>query len=52
MEFGVLFTAQPNPIEEPHSHRDVHVRTTDEVVARDKAMRSRELFAERVAAAA
>ena len=32
MEFGVLFTSHPNPKEEPYPHRDVHARTTDEIL--------------------
>lgn len=36
MEFGVLFTSHPNPKEEPYPHRDVHARTTDEVVQAER----------------
>jgi alkanesulfonate monooxygenase SsuD/methylene tetrahydromethanopterin reductase-like flavin-dependent oxidoreductase (luciferase family) len=36
MEFGVLFTSHPNPIEEPYPHRDVHARTTDEVLEAER----------------
>ena len=36
MEFGVLFTSHPNPKEEPYPHRDVHARTTDEVVEAER----------------
>ena len=37
MEFGVLFTSYPNPEEEPYPHRDVHARTTDEIVEAERA---------------
>jgi alkanesulfonate monooxygenase SsuD/methylene tetrahydromethanopterin reductase-like flavin-dependent oxidoreductase (luciferase family) len=36
MEFGVLFTSHPNPNEEPYPHRDVHARTTDEIVEAER----------------
>ena len=36
MEFGVLFTSHPNPKEEPYPHRDVHTRTTDEVLEAER----------------
>ena len=36
MEFGVLFTSHPNPEEEPYPHRDVHARTTDELVEAER----------------
>ena len=36
MEFGVLFTSHPNPKEEPYPHRDVHARTTDEIVEAER----------------
>ena len=36
MEFGVLFTSHPNPQEEPYPHRDVHARTTDEIVEAER----------------
>src|SRR5262245_64970486 len=36
MEFGVLFTSHPNPKEEPYPHRDVHARTTDEVIEAER----------------
>ena len=36
MEFGVLFTSHPNPEEEPYPHRDVHARTTDEIVEAER----------------
>ena len=36
MEFGVLFTSHPNPTEEPYPHRDVHARTTDEVIEAER----------------
>ena len=61
MEFGVLFTSHPNPKEEPYPHRDVHARTTEEVLEAErlgydyppyygcaKTMQSLKLFAERV----
>jgi hypothetical protein len=32
MEFGILFTSHPNPKEEPYPHRDVHARTTAEMM--------------------
>jgi alkanesulfonate monooxygenase SsuD/methylene tetrahydromethanopterin reductase-like flavin-dependent oxidoreductase (luciferase family) len=53
MEFGVLFTSHPNPQEEPYPHRDVHARTTDEIVEAerlgyDTAWIAEQPFAERV----
>ena len=36
MEFGVLFTSHPNPKEEPYPHREVHARTTEEVVEAER----------------
>jgi len=36
MEFGVLFTSHPNPKEEPYPHRDVHARTTEEVLEAER----------------
>ncbi|TAJ38553.1 MAG: LLM class flavin-dependent oxidoreductase [Reyranella sp.] len=36
MEFGVLFTSHPNPTEEPYPHRDVHARTTDEILEAER----------------
>ena len=36
MEFGVLFTSHPNPQEEPYPHRDVHARTTDEIIEAER----------------
>ena len=36
MEFGVLFTSHPHPEEEPYPHRDVHARTTDEIVEAER----------------
>ena len=36
MEFGILFTSHPNPQEEPYPHRDVHARTTDEVIEAER----------------
>ena len=53
MEFGCLFTSHPNPQEEPYPHRDVHARTTDEIVeaerlGHDTAWSAEQLFAGRV----
>jgi alkanesulfonate monooxygenase SsuD/methylene tetrahydromethanopterin reductase-like flavin-dependent oxidoreductase (luciferase family) len=36
MEFGVLFTSHPNPKEEPYPHREVHARTTEEVIEAER----------------
>ena len=36
MEFGVLFTSHPNPQEEPYPHRDVHARTTEEILEAER----------------
>ena len=36
MEFGILFTSHPNPKEEPYPHRDVHARTTDEILEAER----------------
>ena len=36
MEFGILFTSHPNPNEEPYPHRDVHARTTAEVIEAER----------------
>jgi alkanesulfonate monooxygenase SsuD/methylene tetrahydromethanopterin reductase-like flavin-dependent oxidoreductase (luciferase family) len=36
MEFGVLFTSHPNPKEEPYPHRDVHARTTEEILEAER----------------
>jgi alkanesulfonate monooxygenase SsuD/methylene tetrahydromethanopterin reductase-like flavin-dependent oxidoreductase (luciferase family) len=36
MEFGILFTSHPNPEEEPYPHRDVHARTTDEILEAER----------------
>jgi alkanesulfonate monooxygenase SsuD/methylene tetrahydromethanopterin reductase-like flavin-dependent oxidoreductase (luciferase family) len=36
MEFGVLFTSHPNPKEEPYPHREVHARTTDEILEAER----------------
>ena len=36
MEFGVLFTSHPHPEEEPYPHRDVHARSTDEIVEAER----------------
>jgi alkanesulfonate monooxygenase SsuD/methylene tetrahydromethanopterin reductase-like flavin-dependent oxidoreductase (luciferase family) len=35
MEFGILFTSQPNTEAEPYPHRDVHARVTDQVLRAD-----------------
>jgi alkanesulfonate monooxygenase SsuD/methylene tetrahydromethanopterin reductase-like flavin-dependent oxidoreductase (luciferase family) len=36
MEFGILFTSQPNTDNEPYPHRDVHARVTRQVVRADE----------------
>jgi len=36
MEFGILFTSQPNIDNEPYPHRDVHARVTKQVVRADE----------------
>jgi alkanesulfonate monooxygenase SsuD/methylene tetrahydromethanopterin reductase-like flavin-dependent oxidoreductase (luciferase family) len=36
MEFGILFTSQPNTDDEPYPHRDVHARVTRQVVRADE----------------
>jgi alkanesulfonate monooxygenase SsuD/methylene tetrahydromethanopterin reductase-like flavin-dependent oxidoreductase (luciferase family) len=36
MEFGILFTSQPNTEAEPYPHRDVHARVTREIVRADE----------------
>ncbi|MBV8394593.1 MAG: LLM class flavin-dependent oxidoreductase [Alphaproteobacteria bacterium] len=36
MEFGVLLTSHPNPTEEPYPHREVHQRTTEEVIEAER----------------
>ncbi|MBI3965456.1 MAG: LLM class flavin-dependent oxidoreductase [Chloroflexi bacterium] len=36
MQFGILFTSQPNPDVEPYPHRDVHQRVTEQIVAADR----------------
>lgn len=36
MEFGVLFTSHPNHVEEPHPHRAVHARVTEEIQLVDR----------------
>jgi alkanesulfonate monooxygenase SsuD/methylene tetrahydromethanopterin reductase-like flavin-dependent oxidoreductase (luciferase family) len=36
MEFGILFTSQPHPGNEPYPHRDVHARVTKQVVRADE----------------
>ena len=30
MQFGILFTSQPNPDEEPYPHRATHARVTEQ----------------------
>jgi alkanesulfonate monooxygenase SsuD/methylene tetrahydromethanopterin reductase-like flavin-dependent oxidoreductase (luciferase family) len=35
MEFGILFTSQPNTETEAYPHRDVHARVTDQVLRAD-----------------
>jgi hypothetical protein len=32
MEFGILMTSHPNPVEEPNPHQGVTARTTDEIL--------------------
>ncbi|HZT46848.1 MAG TPA: LLM class flavin-dependent oxidoreductase [Hyphomicrobiaceae bacterium] len=36
MQFGILFTSQPNREREPYPHQAVHARVTDEIVAADR----------------
>jgi len=48
MEFGVLFTSHPNPKEEPYPHRDVHARTTEEVLEAERLGYDTAWIAERV----
>src|SRR6185503_5516348 len=36
MQFGILFTSQPNKDREPYPHQGVHARVTDEIVAADR----------------
>jgi alkanesulfonate monooxygenase SsuD/methylene tetrahydromethanopterin reductase-like flavin-dependent oxidoreductase (luciferase family) len=36
MEFGILFTSQPNTDDEPFPHRDVHARVTRQVLRADE----------------
>jgi hypothetical protein len=31
MEFGILVTSHPNPVEEPYPHQGVTARTTEEI---------------------
>jgi hypothetical protein len=33
MEFGILMTSHPNPVEEPYPHQGVTARTTEEIRA-------------------
>jgi hypothetical protein len=42
MEFGILMTSHPNPVEEPYPHQGVTTRTTEEI------LRSLKLFAQHV----
>jgi hypothetical protein len=42
MEFGILMTSHPNPVEEPYPHQGVTARTTEEI------LRSLTLFAQHV----
>jgi hypothetical protein len=42
MEFGILMTSHPNPVQEPYSHEGVTARTTEEI------LRSLTLFAQHV----
>jgi hypothetical protein len=42
MEFGILMTSHPNPVEEPYPHQGVTARTTEEI------MRSLTLFAQQM----
>jgi alkanesulfonate monooxygenase SsuD/methylene tetrahydromethanopterin reductase-like flavin-dependent oxidoreductase (luciferase family) len=32
MEFGILMTSHPNPVEEPYPHQGVTARTTEEIL--------------------
>ena len=36
MKFGVLFTSHPHADLEPYPHRDVHARTTAEILEADR----------------
>lgn len=36
MEFGILFTSQPNTESEPYPHRDVHTRVTRQILRADE----------------
>ena len=36
MEFGILFTSQPNTDDEPYPHRDVHGRVTRQILRADE----------------
>jgi len=36
MEFGILFTSQPNTETEPYPHRDVHARVTRQILRADE----------------
>ena len=37
MQFGILFTSQPNPDEEPYPHRATHARVTEHVLLAEQA---------------
>ena len=37
MQFGILFTSQPNPDEEPYPHRATHARVTEHVLLAERA---------------
>jgi alkanesulfonate monooxygenase SsuD/methylene tetrahydromethanopterin reductase-like flavin-dependent oxidoreductase (luciferase family) len=37
VEFGILFTSQPNPDEEPYPHRATHARVTEHVLLAEQA---------------
>src|SRR5271165_2604152 len=36
MQFGILFTSQPNVDTEPYPHRDVHARVTKQILRADE----------------
>jgi alkanesulfonate monooxygenase SsuD/methylene tetrahydromethanopterin reductase-like flavin-dependent oxidoreductase (luciferase family) len=36
MQFGILFTSQPNVDTEPYPHRDVHARVTRQILRADE----------------
>jgi alkanesulfonate monooxygenase SsuD/methylene tetrahydromethanopterin reductase-like flavin-dependent oxidoreductase (luciferase family) len=37
MQFGILFTSQPNPDEEPYPHRATNARVTEHVLLAERA---------------